>query len=184
MWYTQEMCIVRRAKLYGLDITTCWYCGIKVRVHSTVKGVPDPPDKATLDHRVPLERGGKTRKENLAIACWECNRSKSSKSLEDFRVVLIRQHKISNRKFYGETQNTPITSMPPKPIKMIPPRPPRPGDPVLHPSPLDRLWHRRLRRKIKKLVFGVKERKILAVSAANRASRWFTKDFMELFSGD
>lgn len=44
----------------------CYYCG------STV-----PPRKLTMDHVVPLSRGGKTTKGNVVPACKECNTRKS-----------------------------------------------------------------------------------------------------------
>lgn len=43
----------------------CYYCGRKV-----------PPAQLTMDHIVPLIRGGKTTKGNVAPACKECNRKK------------------------------------------------------------------------------------------------------------
>jgi 5-methylcytosine-specific restriction endonuclease McrA len=45
-----------------LDKQTCSYCG---------KGCL--PDELTMDHIVPLSRGGKSVKGNLAAACRECN---------------------------------------------------------------------------------------------------------------
>ncbi len=43
----------------------CSYCGIKF-----------PPAQLTLDHIVPLVRGGKTTKGNVAPVCKECNNKK------------------------------------------------------------------------------------------------------------
>jgi 5-methylcytosine-specific restriction endonuclease McrA len=43
----------------------CHYCG-------SVVG----PDKLTMDHVVPLARGGKSTKNNLVAACKECNNRK------------------------------------------------------------------------------------------------------------
>lgn len=48
----------------------CTYCG------ST--------DKITIDHVVPLARGGKHEVDNLAPACGSCNSSKNDKLLEDW----------------------------------------------------------------------------------------------------
>ena len=46
----------------------CYYCGKKFS-----------PDKLTMDHVVPLSRGGKSTKNNLVTACKECyNRKKNS----------------------------------------------------------------------------------------------------------
>ena len=43
----------------------CYFCGRKV-----------PPKKLTLDHVVPLIRGGKSTKGNVVPACKECNSKK------------------------------------------------------------------------------------------------------------
>jgi 5-methylcytosine-specific restriction protein A len=43
----------------------CHYCGQKF-----------PPPQLTMDHIVPLIRGGKTTRGNVAPACKECNRKK------------------------------------------------------------------------------------------------------------
>ncbi|HID96656.1 MAG TPA: HNH endonuclease [Thermodesulfobacteriaceae bacterium] len=43
----------------------CHYCGKSVR-----------PDRLTMDHVVPLIRGGRSTKSNLVPACKECNNKK------------------------------------------------------------------------------------------------------------
>jgi len=43
----------------------CYFCGRKV-----------PPKELTMDHIVPLIRGGKSAKGNLVPACKECNSKK------------------------------------------------------------------------------------------------------------
>ncbi len=43
----------------------CYYCGRKF-----------PPADLTLDHKVPLSRGGTSDKENLVASCKECNTKK------------------------------------------------------------------------------------------------------------
>ncbi|MCQ2379182.1 MAG: HNH endonuclease [Victivallaceae bacterium] len=49
-----------------LKAGVCHYCGKKF-----------PVEKLTLDHVVPLARGGKSTRGNLVVSCLECNRSKS-----------------------------------------------------------------------------------------------------------
>lgn len=44
---------------------TCYYCGQRFS-----------PDELTMDHIVPIIRGGKTTKNNIAAACKECNNKK------------------------------------------------------------------------------------------------------------
>ena len=43
----------------------CHYCGRHF-----------PPDQLTMDHIVPIIRGGKTTKNNVAAVCKECNNNK------------------------------------------------------------------------------------------------------------
>jgi len=43
----------------------CYYCGRKV-----------PPEELTMDHRIPLSRGGTSDKSNIVPACKECNAKK------------------------------------------------------------------------------------------------------------
>jgi len=43
----------------------CGYCGR-----------PTPPRELTMDHRVPLVRGGRSTRGNLVAACKACNSSK------------------------------------------------------------------------------------------------------------
>lgn len=44
---------------------TCYYCGQRFS-----------PDELTMDHIIPIIRGGKTTKNNIAAACKECNNKK------------------------------------------------------------------------------------------------------------
>lgn len=48
--------------------------------------------KDTLEHKLPLSRGGKNNLENLDIACYSCNASKGSKTYEEY----IEWRKIKN----------------------------------------------------------------------------------------
>jgi len=43
----------------------CYYCGQKF-----------PPEELTMDHIVPIVRGGKSKKGNVVPACKECNNKK------------------------------------------------------------------------------------------------------------
>jgi 5-methylcytosine-specific restriction enzyme A len=46
---------------------TCYYCGNNV-----------PSSKLTMDHIVPLARGGKSSKNNLVACCKDCNTKKKT----------------------------------------------------------------------------------------------------------
>ena len=49
----------------------CAYCGRTANV-ATLQ----------IDHKIPLKLGGTNNKENLTVACWECNIGKKDKLLE------------------------------------------------------------------------------------------------------
>lgn len=49
----------------------CEYCQIPASLAFYVHEV---------DHVIPLKHGGETKEENLAYACWRCNRYKGSES--------------------------------------------------------------------------------------------------------
>jgi len=51
----------RRKKSAG----RCYYCGGAF-----------PPDELTMDHLIPLSRGGRTERQNIVPACKECNSRK------------------------------------------------------------------------------------------------------------
>jgi len=51
----------------------CYYCGKKV-----------PPRSLTMDHIVPIARGGKSTKGNLVPACRECNAKKKYRLLMEW----------------------------------------------------------------------------------------------------
>jgi 5-methylcytosine-specific restriction endonuclease McrA len=65
----------------------CSYCGRKLRFK-----------QATVDHIIPLSRGGKTCYDNLCIACQRCNNLKGDLPMEAFESLLISKGivKISN----------------------------------------------------------------------------------------
>ena len=46
---------------------TCYYCGVKV-AHRQL----------TMDHLVPLSRGGRSTKDNLVPSCKDCNNKKKT----------------------------------------------------------------------------------------------------------
>ena len=54
-------------KIVGEYNNRCAYCGIL-------------PDKITMDHVVPISRGGEHTVHNVVPACWPCNKNKNAKS--------------------------------------------------------------------------------------------------------
>jgi 5-methylcytosine-specific restriction endonuclease McrA len=87
-------CKKRRARLHGLsefhtktDIDElyeeqeghCFYCGTILNNYH-------------VDHKTPLSRGGSDTKENLCLACPNCNWIKNSKTEEEFYMYLLREN--------------------------------------------------------------------------------------------
>jgi hypothetical protein len=52
----------------------CYYCGKKLA----------EKDIVTIDHKIPVCRGGLTIKSNLVIACWNCNHEKDNMTEEEY----------------------------------------------------------------------------------------------------
>lgn len=42
-------------------------------------------DSATLEHVIPLSKGGGWEKENLRLSCWGCNNERGDKDFDLFR---------------------------------------------------------------------------------------------------
>ena len=78
----------KRKKIYQKFGGRCAYCG-------------HLPPGLTLDHIKPVSKGGTWRLENLYPACYDCNKAKSSLSIEQFREAinsnLIKKNKHLNR---------------------------------------------------------------------------------------
>lgn len=59
--------LYRRQVMRGATTIHCHYCGTTLT-----------PMTATIDHIVPVSRGGKWRLDNLVLACQSCNIKKGS----------------------------------------------------------------------------------------------------------
>lgn len=70
--------IFSRANIYKRDKFTCQYCGAK----------PGTPE-LSVDHIFPKSRGGKSSWTNCVLACIDCNRKKSSKTLKQCGMKLL-----------------------------------------------------------------------------------------------
>lgn len=62
------------------DAGRCLYCNIKLA-----------PSKITIDHVIPRSLGGTTSFSNCVVACSACNGKKSSKTLEQAGMKLLRK---------------------------------------------------------------------------------------------
>lgn len=59
---------INRIEVYRRDNWTCAYCGVRV-----VKSVVYKPNQATIDHVIPLSKGGSHAIDNVVTACQQCN---------------------------------------------------------------------------------------------------------------
>ena len=59
-----------RDKVFQRDKFKCVYCG---------------NEASTIDHVVPIERGGHNLQQNLVAACRSCNSSKGNRLLEEWK---------------------------------------------------------------------------------------------------
>lgn len=63
----------------------CAYCGTKVIAGARFSG----QQLATIDHKIPLSRGGTWKRYNLTCACRGCNEAKGSMTAEEFMALPV-----------------------------------------------------------------------------------------------
>jgi hypothetical protein len=66
---------VSRAAVFSRDRLTCYLC----HRQCVAEARPPEPHAATLDHVVPLCRGGAHTYANVRTACWGCNEAKGGR---------------------------------------------------------------------------------------------------------
>lgn len=67
----QHVTAQQRRSVLGVHRYICVYCGGKAD---------------TVDHIVPVAKGGGRRNSNLAASCYECNKAKGVMTVEEFRA--------------------------------------------------------------------------------------------------
>ena len=65
-----------RLAIYHRDGFCCAYCGQKLTTGKGTRGRVRPGREATLDHVIPVDRGGTNAATNLVTACLTCNAQK------------------------------------------------------------------------------------------------------------
>lgn len=66
----------------------CHYCATKLVHGRRQKGEAYESRRVTIDHLLPLSRGGTNASENLVASCSRCNFRKNTKTAEEFSAVL------------------------------------------------------------------------------------------------
>lgn len=74
--YGTERKLVRKKDIVAILKNPCIYCGSKA--------------KLSIDHVIPLSRGGRHAVGNLASACIKCNCSKRNQTVMEWRIKCLR----------------------------------------------------------------------------------------------
>jgi 5-methylcytosine-specific restriction endonuclease McrA len=80
---------ITRIALRKIHGDRCFYCGVTMRF-TRAKNREFNSNDATIEHRLPLSRGGKHVWANTVLACRECNLSKNLKTEEEFQEYRLR----------------------------------------------------------------------------------------------
>lgn len=76
--------LVNVPALRGIHGDNCCYCGIEMSFERRPRGEGIAPNRATLEHVLPISRGGAHTFENTALACHRCNVTKNNKTLDEW----------------------------------------------------------------------------------------------------
>jgi hypothetical protein len=69
-----------RRNIYARDGSQCQYCGHRF-----------PTSELSIDHVIPISRGGKSCWENVVCACTECNKKKGGRTPREAGMALVRK---------------------------------------------------------------------------------------------
>jgi len=71
------------------DKYTCQYCGRELSKNAiSNKEKNFKKIKATIDHLIPVSRGGKSSWDNCVCSCFECNNKKSNRTMSEANMSL------------------------------------------------------------------------------------------------
>jgi len=82
IYTNSELTIIKNFKKSNPHI--CTYCN---------KSIPST-ETVTIDHKIPVCKGGKTVPENLTISCYPCNREKDDLTVEEYAIYKQKQDNI------------------------------------------------------------------------------------------
>ena len=75
----------------------CFYCGVYV-----------PRDARTLDHRIPIARGGQHTLDNMVLACVSCNSAKAAMTHEKYRASMGAGTRCSPQQRVLQPEKPPV----------------------------------------------------------------------------
>lgn len=93
----EEKRIITSFKLKNPHV--CVYCG------KVLKG----KDIVTIDHKIPVCKGGKTTEKNLVIACFPCNKDKDDMTVEEYIIYKQKQQEFTQELEVNQIINDLIT---------------------------------------------------------------------------
>jgi len=86
----------------GVRGSNCHYCKTSLVYDSVKRGQTQPLNRGTIDHRVPVCRGGQNRLGNYVSACRKCNEEKGQLTEKEYLVVLrYRKSQAQRRALLG-----------------------------------------------------------------------------------
>lgn len=83
-----------RFEVFKRDMFKCQYCG-----KSPIK---DQDVVLEVDHIVPVAEGGSNEMINLVTSCWDCNRGKGPRKLDDRQVIVTQHEEIEKLQIENE----------------------------------------------------------------------------------
>lgn len=84
---------ITHAALRKRDGDSCCHCGTTM-IFEPARGHVFVPQRATIEHLLPLSRGGSHTWENVALACWQCNVRRNNQALDLWRERLSKEPRV------------------------------------------------------------------------------------------
>lgn len=85
---------LKRERIHKNSNYKCFYCGKSLEDMTNDKSY-------TIDHKIPITKGGSNDEENLVISCRSCNSRKGTKTHNQY-IKLIELYKTDRHKRYVE----------------------------------------------------------------------------------
>jgi 5-methylcytosine-specific restriction enzyme A len=93
-WFFSDPQHIRREKEKARQIRQSqWWKNLRARNHCHYCGKTVPARKLSMDHRIPISRGGMSERKNLVPSCKSCNNKKKNMMLDEWEVYLVESEK-------------------------------------------------------------------------------------------